>query len=161
MSRRTAIFEHEHEQDRQPLTIAQVLHLPIVWLVLGVMLATLMLIVGTRFAVHTTPSAPADMFMQSVVKRDGALGWHQLCPALQARLPLGQLAEQARTQLTAESHEGLTLKVDYIGAHPRPEGGQLRFYVVTAHRSSDGWMGTRTYVVYTQASGCVEDVQNF
>jgi hypothetical protein len=161
MSQRTTIFEHEHEQDRQPATIAQVLHLPIVWLVLGVTLATLLLVVGTRFAVHATPPAPADVFMQSVVKRDGALGWHQLCPALQARLPLNQLAGQARTQLSAESRQGLTLRADYIGAHSRPEGGQMRFYVVTAHRSSDGWVGTRTYVVYTQASGCVEDVQNF
>jgi len=32
-------------------------------------------------------------------------------------------------------------------------------YVMTAHLPN-GWVGQRTYIVYTQASGCVEDVKN-
>ncbi len=62
-------------------------------------------------------------------------------------------------QRIAESGQDLTLTVDYVGAHARPQGGQIRMYVVTAHRP-DGLVGQKTYIVYTQGSGCVEDVKN-
>jgi hypothetical protein len=71
--------------------ILHVLRYPIVWLGLTVVLATPTLIVGTRWAVQANTPTPADLFMRSVVKRDGNLGWHQLCPALQAQKPLSQL----------------------------------------------------------------------
>jgi len=137
----------------------QVLRFPIVWLGLAAVLATATLIGGTQWAVQANAPTPADEFMQSVVKRDGALGWHQLCPALQAQETLSALASQVEQQRIAESRQGLTLTVDYIGDHSRPQGGQIRLYVVTARRP-DGWVGLRTYIVYTQASGCVEDVDN-
>ena len=156
MSKSTTL---ERSQNRWPSTIVQVLRLPIVWLGLVVVLATPTLILGTRWAVQANTPVPADVFMQSVVKRDGGLGWHQLCPALQAEVPLALMTNQAKTQLISESGRGMTLTVDYIGAHSRSQGGQIRFYVVTAHRSG-GWVGMRTYIVSTQASGCVEDVQN-
>ncbi len=156
MSQSTTV---ERSQNRWPSTIVQVLHYPIVWLGLVVVLATPTLILGTRWAVQANTPVPADVFMQSVVKRDGTLGWHQLCPALQAEAPLALMTDQAKTQLISESGQGMTLSVDYVGAHSRPQGGQIRLYVVTAHRS-DGWVGMRTYIVSTQASGCVEDVQN-
>jgi hypothetical protein len=35
----------------------------------------------------------------------------------------------------------------------------LTRYVVTARRPG-GWIEQRTYIVYTQASGCIEDVKN-
>jgi hypothetical protein len=150
----------EHSWNRWRSTISHVLHYPIVWLGLLVVLATPTLIVGTtRVLQHTTP-APADLFMQSVVQRDGSLGWHQLCPALQAQVPLAVLASQVQQQRRAEARQGLTLSLDYIGAHAQSQGGQIRLYVVTAHRPS-GWVGQRTYIVYTQASGCVQDVKNF
>src|SRR5258706_4180740 len=105
-----------------------------------------------------TPT-PADLFMQSVVKRDAALGWHQLCSPVQAQVPLASLVDQVERQRIAEAGEGLTLSVDYIGAHAQPQGGQIRLYVVTAHRR-DRWVQQRTYIVYTQAGGCVEDVKS-
>lgn len=149
----------ERLQNRWQSTIVHVLHYPIVWLGLVVVLATPTLILGTRWAVQANTPVPADVFMQSVVKRDGNLGWHQLCTALQAQEPLSVLESQVKQQRIAEAGQGLTLTGDYVGAHSRPQGGQIRFYVVTAHRS-DGWVGMRTYIVSTQASGCVEDVQN-
>ncbi|MFL5658001.1 MAG: hypothetical protein ACJ8CB_27945, partial [Ktedonobacteraceae bacterium] len=71
----------ERSQNRLPSTILHVLRYPMMWLALVVLLATLTLILGTRLAVQANTPAPADVFMQSVVKRDGTLGWHQLCPA--------------------------------------------------------------------------------
>src|SRR5256885_58334 len=152
----------ERSRNRLPSTILYVLRYPMMWLALVVLLATLTIILGIRLAAvqANTPAPPADLFMQSVVKRDGTLGWHQLCPALQAQMPLSALASQVEEQRTAESGQGLTLTVDYVGAHPQPQGGQIRVYVVTARRPN-GWVGQRTYIVYTQASGCIGDVKNF
>ena len=136
-----------------------ILRSPVIWLVVLIVLTAAAYIIGTRWVAQATTPAPADLFMQSVVKRDGNLGWHQLCPDLQAQEPLPVLAKQVEQQRIAESGEGLTLTVDYIGADPRPQGGQIRLYVVTAHRPH-GWVQQRTYSVYTQASGCVENVTN-
>ena len=87
------------------------------------------------------------------------MGWHQLCSSVQSQVPLSTLVGQVEKQCIAEAGEGLTLTVDYIGAHSRAQGGQIRLYVVTAHRP-DGWVGQRTYIVYTQAGGCLEDVKS-
>jgi hypothetical protein len=149
----------ERSQNRLQSTSLHVLRSPIVWLALVVLLAALTFILGTRLAVQANTPAPADLFMQSVVKRDGTLGWHQLCPAMQAQMPLSALASQVEQERIAESGQGLTLVSDYVGAHPQAQGGQIRVYVVTARRSN-GWVGQRTYVVYTQANGCVQDVKN-
>jgi hypothetical protein len=150
----------ERSQNRLQSTSLHVLRYPMMWIGLVVLLAAFTLILGMRLAtVQANTPAPADLFMQSVVKRDGALGWHQLCPAMQAQLPLSTLVSQVEGQRVAESGQGLTLVVDYVGAHPQPQGGQIRVYVVTAHRSN-GWVGQRTYIVYTQASGCVGDVKD-
>ena len=149
----------ERSQNRLQSTSLHVLRYPMMWIGLVVLLAALTFILGTRLAVQANTPAPADLFMQSVVKRNGTLGWHQLCPALQAQMPLSALASQVEEQRIAESRESLTLVVDYVGAHSRPQGGQVRLYVVTARRPN-GWVDQRTYIVYTQASGCIEDVQN-
>ena len=153
----------ERMQNRLRPTIMHVLRYPIVWLGLVVVLATPALILGTRWAVQANTPAntpvPADLFIQSVVKLDGTLGWHQLCPSLQAQMPLSELTSQVETQRIAASGQGLTLTESYIGAHPRPQGGEVRVYVVTAHRPN-GWVEQRTYSVYTQVSGCVEDIKN-
>lgn len=101
----------------------------------------------------------ADVFMQSVVVQDGALGWHQLCPALQARLPLDELRNQAAQQKATDTRQGVTFTMKYLGAQSRAKGGEMRFYLVTAQRSN-GWQVQRMYIVQTQSSGCVEDVQN-
>ncbi len=156
MSQHTSL---ERSQKRSPSTILRVLRSPIVWLALVVVLVTLSLIMRTTWAVQSATPAPADLFMQSVVKRDGTLGWHQLCPALQSQMPLRALASQVERQRIAETGQGLTLTVDYIGAHAQPQGGQIRLYVLTARRPG-GWVELRTYIVYTQASGCVQDVKN-
>src|SRR5579864_4532716 len=116
-------------------TIVHVLRHPIVRLGLVVVLATPTLILGTMWVIQSNTPSPADLFMQSVVKRDGSLGWHQLCPSLQAEVPLALITDQAKTQHISESGQGMTLTVDYIGTHSRSQGGQIRFYVVTAHRS--------------------------
>jgi hypothetical protein len=100
---------------------------------------------------------PADLFIQSVVKDDGALGWHQLCPTVQTQLPLSALMQQAETQRQDAAQHGLRLTSVFVGARPRSTGGELRIYVLTAHWSN-GATEQRTYSVLTQASGCVEDV---
>jgi hypothetical protein len=141
------------------LTNLRVLRYPIIWLGLVFVLATPTLVLATNWAVQSSAAAPADIFMQSVAKRDGTLGWHQLCPVLQAQEPLPVLASQVQEQRISESGQGLTLTIDYVGAHSQPQGGQIRLYVVTAHRPG-GWVEQRTYIVYTQTSGCVENVKN-
>ncbi len=156
MSRSTHL---ERTQNRLQSTIMHVLRYPIVWLGLVVVLATPTLILGTRWVVQANTPVPADLFIQSVVKLDGTLGWHQLCPSLQAQMPLSELTRQVETQRIAASGQGLTLTEEYVGAYPRPQGGEIRVYVVTAHRPN-GWVEQRIYNVYTQASGCVEDIKN-
>lgn len=156
MLQRTTV---ERSQKRSQSMIAHKLRSPIVWLGLVVVLAAPTLVVGTTWPVQAKGPVPADLFMQSVVKRDGALGWHQLCPSLQAQVPLAELVRQVQEQRITELKEGLTLTLDYIGAHARPQGGQIRLYVVTA-RLPDGWVGLRTYILTTQASGCIDDIQN-
>jgi hypothetical protein len=108
---------------------------------------------------RSAPAEPADRFMQSVVTDDGALGWHQLCPSIQAQLPMDELVQQADAQRAAAQQQGVRLTVQFKGAHPRQGGGAQRVYVVTAHWPN-GTTQTRTFTVMTQSSGCVEDVQN-
>ncbi len=157
MSRNTSL--EEHLQSCWQSTVVHVLRHPIVPLGLVVVLATPPLILGTIWVIQSNAPAPADLFMQSVVKRDGALGWHQLCPSVQAQLPLATLTRQVEEQRISESGQSLTLTVDSIGSHPRPQGGEIPVHVVTARRPH-GWVGLRMYIVYTQTSGCVEDVEN-
>jgi len=102
--------------------------------------------------------APADQFMQSVATLDGDLGWNQLCPAVQAQVPRALVLEQTGAQRLAASEQSVTLSIDYVGDHPRPGGGQIRFYVATAH-APDGGVGQKTYIVKTETSGCVESVE--
>src|SRR5260221_7990430 len=70
----------EGSQNRSQSTILRVLRYPIVWLELLALLATPMLILGTRGAAQATTSTPADLFMQPLVKLAGNLGWYQPCP---------------------------------------------------------------------------------
>jgi hypothetical protein len=156
MSRNTSL---EHLQSCWQSTVVHVLRHPIVPLGLVVVLATPTLILGTIWVIQSNAPAPADLFMQSVAKRDGSLGWHQLCPSVQSQLPLATLTSQVEEQRISESRQGLTLTVDYVGSHARPQGGEIRLYVVTARRPH-GWVGLRMYIVYMQASGYVEDVEN-
>ncbi len=106
----------------------------------------------------TAVSVPADLFMQSVATEDGALGWQQLCPALQSQLPRDVLEQQTAMQRANAAQQGVTLTIQHVGDRPRPAGGQVRTYVATA-KAADGSVGQKTYVVTTQPSGCVESVQ--
>jgi hypothetical protein len=145
--------------------IKRLLHKPIVWLGIVVLAVPLFFLgsnllakgSGTSGTHFGNVSAPADLFMESVVTRDVNLGWHQLCPALQAQVPLGALSNQIRQQRITEVKEGLTMTLDYVGAHARPQGGQIRVYVVVAHRPN-GWVAQRTYIISTQAGGCVDNI---
>ncbi|HLH63189.1 MAG TPA: hypothetical protein VKV20_16025 [Ktedonobacteraceae bacterium] len=141
-------------------TILRVLHSPILYINLFLILGVSLLSQATHGTVQAHAPTPADQFMQSVVERDGALGWRQLCPTLQAQLPLSTLTGQVEQERRAEAGEHLTFTLDYIGARAQPQGGQIRLYIITAHRPN-GWVAQRTYIVYTQASGCVEDVKSF
>jgi hypothetical protein len=106
-------------------------------------------------------STPADAFMQSVVARDGALGWQQLCPGAQAALPLAVLVEETAAIRTAEAASGVSVSMRFVSAQPRPEGGERRVYVATARlpRDRDEQLIQKTFVVRTQASGCVEALE--
>jgi hypothetical protein len=110
-------------------------------------------------AAHSVPPTRADLFMKSVVTRDGALGWHQLCPTLQARLSIEELRQQASEQSAFDVGQGITFTTEFLSAHPQAKGGEMRVYLVTAQRP-DGWQAERIYIVRTQSDGCVEDVQN-
>jgi hypothetical protein len=130
------------------------------------MLGLVLLLGGSALAIFLTrpkpqsaPTSHADLFMHSVVIEDGKLGWHQLCPSLQARLPLDELQQQAAEQKAANAKQNVTFTMKYLGSQTRPKGGEMRFYLVTA-QEPDGWQMQRMYIVRTQSSGCVEDVQN-
>ncbi len=108
---------------------------------------------------QSAPPAPADLFMQSVVVRDGALGWNQLCPNLQAQIPKTELIRQANSQHASDLKQHVTLSMERLGEHALAEGGEIHLYLVTAHKP-DGWKLQRVYAVQTGGSGCVEDVQH-
>lgn len=132
---------------------------PAVFLAAVALLAAPALVyLGTGRVAQSAAPTPADLFIRSVVTRDGELGWQQLCPTVQAQLPLALVVQQAEAQRAGEAGLGLTLTPDYVGAHRQPNGGEIRFYVVTAHLS-DGALDQRTYVVHTQANGCVDEVE--
>ncbi len=129
---------------------------PVVLLAMLLVVTAVPLTVHTRL--HSEPSAaPADLFMQSVATLDGDLGWQQLCPAMQAQLPRAVLLEQTGAQRLAASERGVSLSIDHVGDRGRPDGGQIRFYLATAH-AADGAVSQKTYIVETQPGGCVESV---
>jgi hypothetical protein len=101
---------------------------------------------------------PADTFMQSVVRRDGTLGWQQLCAQARAQLPLAVVQDQAAAQRIAEAGAGVTLTLVYMGSQPRPGGGEIRVYIVTAHFADDH-TERRTYTLQTEPSGCVASIE--
>jgi hypothetical protein len=103
-------------------------------------------------------AVPADLFMQSVVTRDGDLGWRQLCPEVQAQVPSAALHDVASTQRSADAGQSPTLTVDLVGVRSQAMGGEYRFYVVTAQRP-DGTVLQRPYTLTTQPDGCVEEVK--
>jgi hypothetical protein len=107
---------------------------------------------------HTAPMQPADRFIQSVVTEDGALGWHQLCPDIQARLPMDTLVQQADTMRAAAAKEGAWLTAQPLGTHAQQGGVHVHVYRMTVHWPT-GATRQWTYSVLTQPSGCVEDVQ--
>jgi hypothetical protein len=113
----------------------------------------------TRPVPSTGSTLPADLFIRSVVTRDGALGWRQLCPSLQSQLSEEDVREAAAAQAASESGSGLELSSVFVAANPQPDGRQLRYYLLTA-RYKDGSTAERTYIVTTGPGGCVEDVKN-
>ena len=113
---------------------------------------------GRLLPARGAQAVPADLFMQSVVARDGDLGWRQLCPALREQVRSAALQDVAATQRTADSGQGLSLTVDLVGVRSQATGGEYRFYVVTAHRP-DGTVLQRPYTLTTQTDGCVEEVK--
>ncbi len=56
-----------------------------------------------NLGVSANTPTPADLFMQSVVKRDAAMGWHQLCSSVQSQVPLPALVGQVEKQRIAEA----------------------------------------------------------
>lgn len=103
---------------------------------------------------------PADLFMQSVLTQNGALGWNQLCPDLQAQIPKTELILEANSQHASNLSQHVTLSMESLGVHSLAKGDQFHLYLVTA-RKPDGWESQRIYAVMTQGNGCVEDVQHF
>jgi hypothetical protein len=58
---------------------------------------------GILLGVSANTPTPADLFMQSVVKRDAAMGWHQLCSSVRSQVPLSALVGQVEKQRIAEA----------------------------------------------------------
>src|SRR5262249_44720997 len=84
-----------------------------------------------RHGARMTTPAPADVFMQALITHNGQLAWKQLCPTLQQKLPASDLANLLHA--TGAPNQSLQLGVDFVGAHPWADGGEVRIYVVTAH----------------------------
>jgi hypothetical protein len=135
------------------------------WVVLLVLLG-LLVGIGVGISAHFVPPhqvvraapTPADLFMQSVVKRDGQLGWRQLCPDLQAQIPQIVLIRQADAQRASDLSQGVTLTMQTLGVYPLAQKGVLHLYLLTAH-GPHHWEAQRAYLVRTRAGGCVADVQ--
>jgi hypothetical protein len=108
--------------------------------------------------VRSSHSQPADRFIQSVIAEDGKLGWHQLCPDIQAQLPIDTLVQQADTMRAAAKKEGAWLTAESLGTHLQQGGWHIHDYRMTAHWPT-GATRQWTYVILTQPSGCVEDIQ--
>jgi hypothetical protein len=126
-------------------------------LVIGVVVVLALTIAARLTAARAAQPTPADVLMQSVVARDGELGWKQLCPSLQAQVSPRLLADTAQSQRAAEAGQHLSMSVELIGARAQPKGGEFRFYLVTASRP-DGSVLQRPYTLATQPGGCVEEV---
>jgi hypothetical protein len=161
-------FNQRRPQSRDRFTHRRVFHRGVlVWAVVALLL--LMAAVPAAFYVfaHVAPgpstsgltASPADRFMQSIVTGDGALGWHQLCPSVQAQLPLTAIEQQANAQRKAMAKQGVWLTATPMGTHPQQDGGVSHTYKVTAHWHSGATQSTM-FTVSTQHSGCVEDVQS-
>jgi hypothetical protein len=110
-----------------------------------------------RASSNARPTVPADLFIQSVTQDDGALGWHQLCPDLQAQLPEAMMVQEAQAQHAQLAQYGVTLTASLLGAHAQAAGGQTREYLLTAHWP-DRTTQQKTYTVFTENSGCVADI---
>lgn len=137
-------------------------HRGLVWLLVPLLLVaagSAVLFARSQVQGVAPGTLPADRFIQSIVTDDGALGWHQLCPSIQARLPLDELVQQADAERAAVAQQHVRLAMQFVGTHPQPGGGEQRVYLVTAHWPN-GATQQRTFTVLTQPSGCVEDVQN-
>ena len=127
-------------------------------LVGGTILVTVVGLVSWRPA-PVAASPPADILMSSVVADDGTLGWQQLCPGARAELPLAVLLEAVDAVRSADASTGTEVTVQLISAVPRPDGGERRVYVATARRPEIPQLQQKTFVVRTQASGCVEALE--
>jgi hypothetical protein len=165
---RNNMSQQQHRpRSRDRLTGRRVFHRGVlVWVVVASLLVVAVPAAFYVFA-HVAPGAsnsglstsPADRFIQSIVTDDGALGWHQLCPSVQAQLPLGVIEQQANKQRLAMTQQGVWLTAKPVGTHPQNDGGVSHMYMVTAHWRS-GATQSLTFTVFTQRSGCVEDVQS-
>jgi hypothetical protein len=169
-----------HYQRRQPHdrhTHRRIFHRGVVvWVLVALLLAAA---VPTAFYVfaHVAPEAstrtsssassasdaslstsPSGRFILSIVHEDGALGWHQLCPSIQVQLPLNELKQEADAERAAMAQQGMWLTAQPMGTRPQNDGGVAHLYMVTAH-SRSGATQSRKFIVFTQPSGCVEDVQ--
>lgn len=114
--------------------------------------------ITVSFDLATGPPQPADLFMQSVATEDGELGWHQLCPDIQSRLPMASLVQQTDTMRAQAAQAGVHLTVQPLGTRPQQDGWTLHIYRMTA-RWTSGATHQWIFNVLTQPSGCVEDVQ--
>jgi hypothetical protein len=162
-------YQHGHQSRDRLTPRRRVLHRSVMVWVIVALLVLLVVAVPTAFyvAAHVTPRAstsdlsasPSDRFIQSIVTHDGALGWHQLCPSVQSQLPLGVIEQQANAQRLAMAKQGMWLTAKPVGTRPQDDGGVSHEYVVTAHWRS-GVTQSVTFTVFTQSSGCVEDVQS-
>jgi hypothetical protein len=124
----------------------------------GLVVGALLVAAAVYARAATAVPAQADLFMQAIVTRDGALGWRQLCASAQAEMPLQTLVARTEELRALDASHRVTLSVDFVGARPANSGGEARVYVATARRP-DAEPLQRTYTLTTQPGGCVEDVE--
>jgi hypothetical protein len=124
----------------------------------SVVLAIVVYLTHASLPVRAAGEPPADTFMHSVAIRDGRLGWQQLCPGAQGELPIDVLVQQTDALRAADAATGISVRINFVGADPRPEGGERRTYLATAWQLGAP-LTQKTFVVRTQPNGCVEALE--
>jgi hypothetical protein len=121
-------------------------------------LAIVLHFTSASLPVRAAAEPPADTFMHSVASRDGRLGWQQLCAGAQGELPVDVLVQRTDALRVADAAAGISVRISFVGADPRPEGGERRTYLATAWQLGEP-LTQKTFVVRTQADGCVEALE--
>src|SRR5262249_23321546 len=134
-------------------------HLFVALLLITAVGVALVAVAATRASAGPAADAiPADEFMAAVAARDGVRGWQQLCPGAQDEMPLAEMVQESEALRAMDSVSGTQIDMRFVRAQPLVEGGERRTYIATAQASGAERIH-KTFVVRTEAGGCVEGLE--